>query len=155
MRNTLFTLILVLVMVPQALAQETQTPTTETKPKNAVDRMLEEAAERGETIIKSCITEDCAKDALKIDGLEPGRLLQLPKPTYPPIARAANAQGEVEVKVIISEEGTVLAAAAISGHPLLQAASVSAARDAQFAPTLLNGQPVKVTGVIKYGFVQY
>ena len=154
MRHTLFTLMFILVMVPHALAQETQTPTTEGKPKNAVDRMLEEAAERGETIIKSCITEDCDKDAAKIDGLEPGRALQLPKPTYPPIARAANAQGEVEVKVIISEEGMVIAAASISGHPLLQAASVSAARDAQFSPTLLNGKPVKVTGVIKYNFVQ-
>ena len=154
MRHTLFTLMFVLMMVPQALAQESQTPATETKPKNAVDRMLEEAAERGETIIKSCIAEDCDKDAAKIDGLQLGRALQLPKPTYPAIARAANAQGEVEVKVIISEEGMVIAAASISGHPLLQAASVSAARDAQFAPTLLNGKPVKVTGVLKYTFIQ-
>lgn len=152
--RTLFTLMFVLVMVPQAMAQETQTPKTETKPKNAVDRMLEEAAERGETIIKSCIAEDCDKDAAKIDGLEPGRALRLPKPTYPAIARAANAQGEVEVKVIINEEGMVVAAASISGHPLLQAASVSAARDAQFAPTLLNGKAVKVTGVVKYTFIQ-
>ena len=58
----------------------------------------------------------------------------------------------MEVKVIINEEGMVIAAASISGHPLLQAAGVSAARDAQFAPTLLNGKAVKVVGVIKYTF---
>ena len=145
----------VLLMVPQALAQENQTPTTETdKPKNAVDRIIEDAAKRGEPIISTCITEDCAKDADKIDGLETGRALRLPKPTYPAIARAANAQGEVEVKVIIGEDGTVIAAASISGHPLLQAASVSAARDALFSPTRLNGEAVKVVGVIKYTFVQ-
>ena len=154
MRHTLFTLMFVLLMVPQALAQENQTPATEDKPKNAVDQMIEDAAKRGEPIISTCITEDCAKDAAKIDGVETGRPLRLPKPTYPAIARAANAQGEVEVKVIIGEEGTVIAAAAISGHPLLQAASVSAARDAQFAPTRLNGKPVKVVGVIKYSFIQ-
>ena len=153
MRHTLFTLMFVLLTVPQALAQENQTTETN-KRKNAVERMLEEAAERGETIISTCITEDCAKDAAKIDGLQGGRALRLPTPTYPDIARAANAQGEVEVKVIINEEGAVIAAASISGHPLLQAASVSAARDAQFAPTLLNGKAVKVTGVIKYVFVQ-
>ena len=153
MRQTLFTLMFALLMVPQAWAQENQTTET-SKPKNAVDKMLEEAAERGETIIGTCITEDCAQDSAKIDGLQTGRALRMPKPTYPAIARAANAQGEVEVKVIISEEGTVIAAASISGHPLLQAASVSAARDTQFAPTLLHGKPVKVVGVIKYTFLQ-
>ena len=155
MRHTLFTLMFILLMVPQALAQDTQTPTTETdKPKNAVDQMIEDAAKRGEPIISTCITEDCGKDAAKIEGLEIGRPLRLPKPTYPMIARRAGAEGEVEVKVIIGEDGTVIAAASISGHPLLQAASVSAARDTLFSPTVLNGKAVKVVGVIKYVFVQ-
>jgi hypothetical protein len=35
---------------------------------------------------------------------------------------------------------------------LLQATSVSAARYARFAPTLVEGEPVKVTGVIRYTF---
>ena len=159
MRHTLFTLMFVLLMVPQALAQENKTQdqkstttTAATKPKSEVDRLLAEAAERGETIVRTCITDDCKKDSEKQDGVETGRALRLPKPSYPEIARAAHAEGEVEVRVIISEDGTVIAAAAISGHPLLQAASVSAARDALFAPTLLHGKPVKVNGVIKYTF---
>lgn len=152
MRHALFTLMFVLLIVPQAMAQESQTPSTE-KPKNAVDQMLEDAAKRGEPIIDTCITEHCAKDPAKIPGVQNGRALGLPKPTYPDIARAAGAEGEVEVKVIIDEEGMVIAAASISGHPLLQAACVSAARDAQFAPTLLNGKAVKVVGVVKYNFV--
>jgi len=48
----------------------------------------------------------------------------------------------------------VISAKAISGHPLLQAASVSAAQGAQFTPTKLNGEPVKVKGVITYNFVR-
>jgi outer membrane biosynthesis protein TonB len=41
----------------------------------------------------------------------------------------------------------------VSGHPLLQAASVTAARQAKFEPMTLAGEPVKVTGVIQYNFV--
>jgi TonB family protein len=86
-------------------------------------------------------------------GVLNGKALALPKPAYPAIARAAHASGTVEVKVLIDEEGNVVAAQALSGHPLLQAASVAAAREAKFSPTLLAGEPVKVTGVIQYNFV--
>jgi TonB family protein len=59
----------------------------------------------------------------------------------------------VVVQVTIDENGSVIAAHAVSGHPLLQAAAVGAARQARFSPTKLSGQPVKVTGVIQYNFV--
>jgi protein TonB len=57
------------------------------------------------------------------------------------------------VQVLIDEEGNVVSARAVSGHPLLQAASVTAARQAKFEPMTLAGEPVKVTGVIQYNFV--
>lgn len=81
------------------------------------------------------------------------KALALPKPAYPRIARAAHASGTVEVQVVIDKEGNVSAARAISGHPLLQAASVEAARRAKFWPTLLEGEPVRVAGVIAYHFL--
>ena len=56
------------------------------------------------------------------------------------------------VQVTIDEYGNVIAARAVSGHPLLQAAAVAAARQAKFAPTFLLGEAVKVTGVITYNF---
>jgi protein TonB len=59
----------------------------------------------------------------------------------------------VVVQVVIDENGRVISAQAVSGHPLLQAVSVAAARNARFSPTKLSGQPVKVTGVITYNFV--
>ena len=86
-------------------------------------------------------------------GVLNGKAISLPKPAYPAIARAARASGTVTVQVTISENGSVIAAQAISGHPLLQAAAVQAARAAKFSPTMLSGQPVKVTGVITYNFV--
>ena len=86
-------------------------------------------------------------------GVLNGKAINLPKPTYPPIARAAHAAGTVVVQVLIDENGNVVSAHAVSGHPLLQAAAVGAARSAKFSPTKLSGQPVKVTGVIQYNFV--
>ena len=86
-------------------------------------------------------------------GVLNGKAISLPKPQYPPIARAAHASGTVVVQVLIDENGSVVSAHAVSGHPLLQGAAVGAARQARFSPTKLSGQPVKVTGVIQYNFV--
>ena len=86
-------------------------------------------------------------------GVLNGKALNLPKPAYPPIARQAHASGTVTVQVLIDENGNVVSAHAVSGHPLLQAVAVAAARSAKFSPTKLSGQPVKVTGVITYNFV--
>lgn len=86
-------------------------------------------------------------------GVLNGKAVSLPKPAYPAIAKAARAAGTVSVQVTISESGSVISARAVSGHPLLQAAAVQAAQGARFSPTLLSGQPVKVTGVINYNFV--
>lgn len=86
-------------------------------------------------------------------GLLNGKAISLPKPAYPAVARQAHASGQVAVQVLVDEEGNVISAHAISGHPLLQASAVSAARAAKFTPTKLSGQPVKVTGVIIYNFV--
>jgi TonB family protein len=86
-------------------------------------------------------------------GVLNGKAVNLVKPAYPPIARSANASGTVTVQVTIDENGSVISAHAVSGHPLLQSAAVSAARASKFNPTMLSGQPVKVTGVIVYNFV--
>jgi protein TonB len=86
-------------------------------------------------------------------GVLNGKALSLPKPPYPQIAKAAHASGTVVVQVLIDENGNVVSARAVSGHPLLQGVAVAAARGARFSPTKLSGQPVKVTGVIQYNFV--
>lgn len=85
-------------------------------------------------------------------GVLNGKAISLPRPAYPPIAKAAHADGSVTVEVTIDEEGNVVAAKAVSGHPLLQAASVAAARGAKFTPTKQSGQAVKVQGVLVYSF---
>lgn len=86
-------------------------------------------------------------------GVLNGKAISLPKPTYPQIARAAQASGTVVVQITIDENGNVMSATAISGHPLLKASAVEAAYGAKFTPTLLEGMPVKVTGTINYNFL--
>ena len=82
-----------------------------------------------------------------------GKALGLPRPSYPAIARSAHASGWVQVWVLIDETGKVVSASAVSGHPVLRASAVEAAKLARFSPTTLHGQPVKVTGLIAYNFL--
>ncbi len=90
-----------------------------------------------------------------IGGVINGKAISLPAPKYPKEARKNHDSGQVVVRVVIDEQGTVVAATAVSGPDTLQPAAVGAARMARFTPTRLMGQPVKVTGVIIYNFVAY
>jgi protein TonB len=85
-------------------------------------------------------------------GVLQGSAIKKIQPPYPPIAKAARASGAVQVQVTISEEGRVIEAAVISGHPLLRDAAVQAARQWVFKPTELSGVPVKVQGVLTFNF---
>lgn len=87
-------------------------------------------------------------------GVINGRAEYLPKPVYSAAAISVRAEGKVDVQVTIDETGRVIAANAVSGHPLLKAAAEQAARNARFSPTLLSKVPVKVTGVIVYNFTR-
>jgi protein TonB len=86
-------------------------------------------------------------------GVLNGKAVHLVQPQYPAVAKAAHASGTVVVQVLIDENGNVISAHAISGHPLLQPSSVAAARASKFSPTKLSGQPVQVNGLIQYNFV--
>ena len=86
-------------------------------------------------------------------GVLNGKAVRLVQPPYPAIARSARAAGQVKVQIVIDENGNVVSAAPVSGHPLLQGAAVAAARASKFTPTKLSGMPVKVSGVIIYNFV--
>lgn len=81
-----------------------------------------------------------------------GKAISLPTPEYPAIARQAQASGAVSVQITVDEEGNVVSANAVSGHPLLRAAAVTAARQAKFSGTKVNGEAVKVSGVLTYFF---
>jgi periplasmic protein TonB len=95
----------------------------------------------------------CPSKLIISGGLLNGKAVSKPAPVYPPIAKAARAQGTVVVEVVVDEDGDVISANAVSGHPLLQQAALAAARQVKLSPTRLNGTPVKVSGTLTYNFV--
>jgi TonB family protein len=85
-------------------------------------------------------------------GVLNDKAINLMKPETPAAAKAIKASGEVKVQITIDEKGDVISASAISGHPLLRAAAEDAAKKSKFKPTLLQGVPVRVAGIIVYNF---
>lgn len=85
-------------------------------------------------------------------GVLNGKAISKPAPAYPAIAKAARASGSVTVQITVDETGRVVSAVPVSGHPLLQQAAAAAVRNWRFTPTLLSGQPVKVTGQVIVNF---
>jgi TonB family protein len=98
------------------------------------------------TIIYNFVADSGSDETLN------GKAISIPQPPYPEAAVAVRACGPVNVKVTVDGNGDVISASAVSGHPLLRAAAVKAARDAKFSPTLVDGKPVAITGNLIYRF---
>jgi len=87
-------------------------------------------------------------------GVINGKAISKPQPAYPSEAKAAGSQGTVTVDMLVGESGGVLYACGSGDvHPSLIRASEFAAYNARFTPTILNGKPVKVRGMMTYRFV--
>jgi protein TonB len=86
-------------------------------------------------------------------GVLVSKAISLPQPPYPVLAKQIRIQGPVTVQILVDEEGRVVTAQPMSGHPTLLAAAKEAAMRARFTPTKLSGVPVKVQGMITYNFV--
>jgi protein TonB len=89
---------------------------------------------------------------LMLSQLIASKIVSKPVPPYPQIAVAAHIQGMVSVEILVDEQGRVISATPTSGPAMLREAARAAALQARFTPTQLNGQPVKISGVISYNF---
>jgi len=69
-----------------------------------------------------------------------------------PVPMATGFLDVATVRVLIGESGDVIAAGTIRGNPRHHAVSRMAACDARFPPTIVDGKPTKVTGLITYEF---
>lgn len=81
------------------------------------------------------------------------KLLKNPYPKYPEAARRIAGARVILVSVEADETGRITSARMISGESAFKDASEQAAMSAQLRPTLIDGRPVKVKGVIKYQFM--
>lgn len=103
------------------------------------------------TALKNCDKKN--EKELITSNVTTGQPIHKAQPAYPAVARAARASGEVVVMLIIDETGKVIAAQVVSGHPLLRATCIKAAKESTFSSTLVEGKAVKVLGTITYKFV--
>lgn len=85
-------------------------------------------------------------------GVLAGKATEKPQPRYPQAARDQGVEGDVRVEMFVEKTGHVVSARPLDGSPLLQFASVDAARGWRFSPTTLQGQPVNVVGSVTFHF---
>lgn len=81
------------------------------------------------------------------------KIVKNPYPKFPTSARRFSGVRIILVNVDVDETGKVTSAKMISGEQDFRDASEKAALNAQLRPTIVDGRPVKVTGIIKYQFM--
>lgn len=117
------------------LAPPTTTPTAENRP---------ESGDSGQAAP--------SEDVKLLGSISWGDVIKKAQPRYPARAKRVNASGPVKVQITIAENGHVIVAKAISGHPLLRDAAEEAARQWVFKPAVLNGAQVKTETVLVFIF---
>jgi periplasmic protein TonB len=75
------------------------------------------------------------------------------QPEYPEEAKKMRVSGSVIVEIVVDTNGNVVSVEALSGHPLLRAAAVDAARQWTFEPVKVDGTPVEVIGTLTFNFM--
>jgi TonB family protein len=85
-------------------------------------------------------------------NVQQAKLVNQPKPQYPPLAKQARISGVVHLQALIGVDGSVKNLQVISGHPLLIPAALEAVQQWVYQQTLLNGQPVEVLTQIDVNF---
>lgn len=86
-------------------------------------------------------------------GIINGKAISLPKPEYPVEAREKRLTGTASIKVKIDEQGNVIETKSICRNDVLGKAAEESAKKAKFEPTLKDGKPIRVTGIIVYNFI--
>lgn len=85
-------------------------------------------------------------------GVLGAKILEKVVPIYPPLAARTRVQGDVVLEVRVDETGRVREITVLDGHPLLREAALAAVRQWIYSPTLLNGQPQEILGLVTVQF---
>ena len=92
---------------------------------------------------------------IRVGGVFPDRMpvpTKQVQPVYTPELMRARIQGTVPVEVLVDETGKVADARVLRSVPLLDDAALAAAKQWEFTPTLLNGEPVPVLLMLEMNF---
>jgi protein TonB len=88
--------------------------------------------------------------------IEPGhqqrRLIHSIAPEYPDVARLAGIEGDVTLRILVSEDGTIGDITPLSGPPVLARAAIRAVEHWRYAPARVDGRPVGVVSTVTLAF---
>jgi protein TonB len=87
-----------------------------------------------------------------VPGMKPPTVRRNVKPEHPLAAMKARVEGTVVLEALVDEQGRVADVRVMKSIPLLDEAALDAARQWQFTPTLMNGEPVPVLVQLEMNF---
>lgn len=85
-------------------------------------------------------------------GLLSNNIVKFEMPPYPKAARKQGVEGDVLVRVLISDKGKIEKAVALNGPPTLRGAVEKAVRRWRYKPYVQDGQPVQVQTWVTFHF---
>jgi TonB family protein len=85
-------------------------------------------------------------------GMLSNNIVKFQMPSYPKAARKQKVEGDVLVRVLISEKGKIEKAVALNGPSPLRGAVEKAVRRWRYKPYLQDGKPVKVQTWVSFHF---
>ena len=77
---------------------------------------------------------------------------QTVEPEYPAVARQIRLTGEVELEIVVDQQGAVEKVKIVRGNTLLTGPSLQAIRKWKFKPFGTESEPSKAIGPIKFSF---
>jgi len=80
------------------------------------------------------------------------RLIHSIAPEYPDVARLAGIEGNVTLRILVSEDGTIGDITPLSGPPVLARAAIRAVEHWRYTPVLVDGRPVGVVSTVTLAF---
>jgi TonB family protein len=90
---------------------------------------------------------------IRVDSVEQQKhLVALVPPAYPEVARLAGIEGDVTLRILIDEDGTVRDLRSVLGPPVLARAAMRAVEQWRYAPALVDGHPVDVVTSVTFAF---
>lgn len=84
--------------------------------------------------------------------VRPPKAIMQVHPEYPPLARQARIQGQVQIDAVLDEQGNVIDMKVVSGPPILYQAALDALKKWKYEPTYLNDQPIAVELIVTITF---
>jgi periplasmic protein TonB len=121
---------------------------------SALDSVLKVAPEVARPVVKPPEPKPPVEEVkrVRVSSLDPGRLLHMVQPVYPPIAKSAHIEGTVELSAVIGTDGRVRELNVTGGHVLLRKAAMDAVRQWIYKPPVLNGESVEIVAPIAVVF---